>query len=261
MRLLTATIISLAVCLFFFVLIKMWGGSQLYIEYKHPFYADVTDTLIFKVLKPQNLNAGLKTENNVYLNVAVTVDKKLIVIDPAYETDKQTSEKRTSKFQSRSFDEIQSTDPNSAVLLENYKNELQDKRIIFNMSDNPLSGSPVFIDTMKNLGFEAGNNFVFVSAYDPPAKDLKELQPTYLFGSTEPEILRIKAMESLFILEAATFRADIIIHPLTYYNRPFFTDKLIENINKRFKKIIIGPIAESEKEEALKLNPLGIIIN
>lgn len=255
-----ATVISLAICVFFFLMIKIWGGSQLYIEYKHPFYADAADTLIFKVLPPQKLKMGLKAEKNIYLNVAVTADKKLIVIDPVYEQEKQIAEKRTSKFQSRTFEEIKSTDPRSAVILEDYKNELQDKRIIFNMQDNPLSGSPVFIDTMKNLNFEAGNNFVFISAYDPPAKDLKELQPAYLFGTTEPEILKIKVMESFFLIEAATFRADIVIHPLTYYHRPFFTDKLINELNRRFKKIIIGPIPESEKAEALKFKPLGIIL-
>lgn len=261
MRLLTATIISLMVCLFFFLIIKLWGNSQLYIEYKHPFYADATETLIFKVLTPQNIKDGLKTEANIYLNVGVTLDKKLIVIDPVYEAQKQVAEKRTSKFQSRSFDEIKSADPQSAVWIEDYKEQLQDKRIIFNLQDNPLSGSPVFIDTMKNLGFEAGNNFIYISAYDPPAKDLKELQPTYLFGTTNPEILRLKAMESLFILEAATFRADIVIHPLTYYNRPFYTETLLKNIERRFKKVIIGPISENEKDEALKLKPLGIILN
>lgn len=261
MRIIPATLISLFIAAVFFMIIKMWGSSQLYLEYKHPFYADVTETLIFKVLTPENIVEGLKTQENIYLNVAVTLDRKLIVIDPNYEKEKTAAENKTYKFQSRNFDEITNANPKAAVLLEKFKSQLSDKRIIFNLQDNPLSATPVFIETMTALGLESGNNFIFVSPYDPPAKDLKSQQPTYLYGATDPEILRIKALESLFLVEAATFRADVVIHPLTYYKKPFFTEALVENLNRRFKKIIIGPLEDNEMGDALALKPLGVIIH
>lgn len=261
MRLLFSTAIALSVSFVFFIMIKLWGNSQPYTEYHHPFLTPTSAPLVFKVLTPKNLTEGLKTEANVYLNIAMTVEQKLIIIDKDHEKEKQIEKKQTSKFQSRKLEEIADETPNSAVLLENYTKQLKDKKIIFNWQDNPLQGTTAFVNTMKNMGLESGNNFIFVSPYDPPAKDLKSQQPTYLYGTTDPEILRIKAMESLFLIEASTYRADVVIHPLTYYHQPFFTETLIKNLEKRHKKFIIGPLADNELATALELKPFGVIVN
>ena len=81
-----------------------------------------------------------------------------------------------------------------------------------------------------------------------------------LFGTTQPEILKLKAMESLHLIEAATMRADVLIYPLTYYKKTFYTEALQTELKRRFKKIIVGPVSATEIEEAKKLNPLGIIV-
>ncbi|MBC7457908.1 MAG: hypothetical protein H7235_06495, partial [Bdellovibrionaceae bacterium] len=73
MRLLIATIIALTVSLAFFVMVKIWGNSQPYGEYSHPYFTPAaqqttqgsTDPLVFKILTPQNLAEGLKTEKNI----------------------------------------------------------------------------------------------------------------------------------------------------------------------------------------------------
>jgi hypothetical protein len=243
-------------------MIKIWGASQPYSAYNHPFLVQTTSApFTFKILTPLNLDEGLKTQKNIYLYIAMTVEQKLIIIDKNYENEKQIQKKQTAKFHSRTLKELSDGTNQSAVLLENYKDLLKDKKIIFDMQDNPLQGTTAFVNTMKNLGLESGDNFIFISAFDPPSKDLKTQQPTYLYGSSAPEILRIKAMESLYLIEAATFRADIIIHPLTYYKQPFFTETLMTQLEKRHKKFIIGPITEEESPAALALKPFGIIIN
>jgi hypothetical protein len=268
MRLLIATIIALSVSFAFFVMVKIWGTSQPYGEYSHPFFTPVassttpasTDPLVFKILTPQNLTAGLKTEKNVYLNIAITSDLKLMIIDKDYEAEKQFNKKVTAKLHSRLFTDIADGTPNSAVLVENYKDQLKDKKIIFNMQDNPLQGTTVFVDTMKSIGLDSGNNFLFISAFDPPSKDLKSMQATYIYGTSEPEILRIKALESMYLIEAASFRADVVIHALTYFKQPFFTEVLVTELKRRHKKFIIGPLVDGEMNDALALKPFGVIV-
>lgn len=261
MRLLFSTALALLISLIFFGIIKFWGLSQRYTAYNHPLTTGQTSPLVFKVLGPENITEGLKKEIAVYLNIAVTQDKKLIIINKNYELEKQAHQNKLIKFNNKNYADLISENTKSAVLLESYKNQLKDKKIIFNMQDNPLQSSTVFSEVIKNLGFEKGENFIFVSPYDPPVKDLKTFQPTYLLGTSDPEILKIKSMESLYLIEAAQFRADVVIHPFMFYKQPFFTEKLIKNINDRHKKIIIGPDDESEMAAALKLNPFGIIIN
>lgn len=268
MRLIIATLIALTVSFAFFVMIKIWGNSQPYGEYSHPFFTPVangtpqgsSDPLVFKYLIPQNLTEGLKTEKNIYLNIAISSDLKLIIIDKDYEAEKQFDKKVTAKLHSRLFKDIADGTPNSAVLVENYKEQLKDKKIIFNMQDNPLQGTTVFIDTMKAIGLDAGTNFLFISAFDPPSKDLKSQQATYIYGTSDPEILRIKALESIYLIEAAAFRADVVIHPLTYFKQPFFTEVLINELKRRHKKFIIGPLVDGEMNDALALKPFGVIV-
>lgn len=268
MRLLIATIIALSVSFAFFVMIKIWGSSQPYGEYSHPFFTStpVSTTqapaapLVFKILTPLTLSEGLKTEKNIYLSIAITSDLKLMIIDKDYEAEKQFNKKVTAKLHSRLFSEITDGTPNAAVLVENYKDQLKDKKIIFSMQDNPLQGTTVFIDTMKAIGLEAGTNFLFISAFDPPSKDLKSQQATYIYGTSDPEILRIKALESIYLIEASTFRADVVIHPLTYFKQPFFTEVLLNELKRRHKKFIIGPLVDGEMDAAVALNPFGVIV-
>jgi hypothetical protein len=267
MRLIIATIIALTVSFGFFVMIKIWGSSQPYGEYSHPFFTTTAattaqqsaDPLVFKILTPQNLSEGLKTEKNIYLNIAISSDLKLMILDKDYESQKQFDKKVTAKLHSRLFTDVADGTANSAVLVENYKDQLKDKKIIFNMQDNPLQGTTVFIDTMKVIGLESGSNFLFISAFDPPSKDLKSQQATYIYGTSDPEILRIKALESISLIEAATFRADVVIHPLTYFKQPFFTEVLLNELKRRHKKFVIGPLADGEMNDALALKPFGVI--
>ena len=260
MRLLIATIIALSVSSAFFVMIKIWGKSQPYGEYSHAFFTPTLytsqETLVFKILTPQNLTMGLSAEKNIYLNIAITSDLKLIIIDKDYEAQKQFDKKVTAKLHSRLYTEIA-----DGTSVENYKLQLKDKKIIFNMQDNPLQGTTVFVDTMKLIGLESGENFLFISAFDPPSKDLKSQQATYIYGTSDPEILRIKALESISIIEAATFRADVVIHPMTFFKQPFFTETLIKELKRRHKKFIIGPLADGEMKDALALKPFGVIAN
>ncbi len=267
MRLIIATIIALTVSFAFFVMIKIWGTSQPYSEYSHPFFTRAangthqgsTDPLVFKILTPENLTEGLKTSENIYLNIAITSDLKLIIIDKDYEAQKQLDKKSTAKLHSRLFTDVADGTPKAAVLVENYKDQLKVKKIIFNMQDNPLQGTTVFVDNMKKIGLDSGSNFLFVSAFDPPAKDLKSQQATYIYGTTDPEILRIKALESMYLIEAASFRADVVIHPLTYFKQPFFTETLVNELKRRHKKFIIGPLVDGEMNDALALKPFGVI--
>ncbi len=267
MRLVIATLIALSVSFGFFVMIKIWGSSQPYGEYRHPFFTsffngatpETAEPIIFKTLNPKDLTEGLKTQKNIYLNIAISSDLKLIILDKDYEAQKQFDKNVTAKLHSREFKDIADGTPNSAVLVENYKDQLKDKKIIFNMMDNPLQGTTVFINTMEAIGMDAGNNFLFISAFDPPSKDLKSMQATYIYGTSDPEILRIKALESIYMIEAATFRADVLIHPLTFYKQPFFTEVLLKELQRRHKKFIIGPLVEGEMNAALALKPFGVI--
>lgn len=275
MRILFSTAIAVFVSFIFFLIIKLWGQSQTHVIYKHPFFPPAQTTpLKFKVLNPvtlqqQNLEETLNSFDGYYFNLAMTEDQQLILINSKYNSEGQIENLPYYKYQSKKLIELQSNKPEDPILFSkvylNIQNTLKDKikekKYIFNLIDNPLQMVTVFSSTIKELGLQSGDQFLVVASYEPPMKMLKEDQPTYLFGSTEPEILKIKSMEGMHLIEAAQLRADVIIHPLKYYKQDFFTPDLVNEMRRRYKKIIIGPNSKSDLPVIEKLNPDGYIID
>lgn len=260
MRILQATLASLFVCTVVFFTVKFWGLSQPYSDYKHPFY-DTIETVYFKKPAFARVDEVLtKTNDNIYLDVANTKDQKVVIVA----TNADQSLDHTKDVRNKLYADVEK----DVLLLRNYKDQLQKRKIIFNIVENAIAGHEIFVDEIKALGLEKGENFIVTTPYEVLAKSIKELQPTFLYGTSQPEILKLKAMESLGLIEAATIRADVLIYPLTYYKQPFYTETLQAELKRRFKKIIIGPISVSTSDAALveqveaakALNPFGIIL-
>ncbi len=246
MRLFFSVFISLFVSAVFFFTIKFWGQSQRYIDYNHAFYSNVQAPLIFEKSTEKTLVENLQSSKNLYLDIAITLDQQIVL----------PLQSENTKFRSVNFNDVKS----SAVLMSDYATQLNGRRLILNLIENPIAGPDILLAELKKMGFDKENNFVFTSPYDAQMKDLKEKAPAYLFGTTNPEILRIKSMESVYLMEASVFRSDIVIHPLNFYHEAFFTETLLKDLKRRFKRFIVGPIKPEQIEEAKKLNPLGIII-
>jgi hypothetical protein len=251
MRILIVTIGTLFVFSISLLTIKFWGQGQVYIDYKHPMY-DV-QSLPLEFYKPsfEQLDAALRSDKNLFLDLAITFDQKLVIPKRKW----VSTEKPLRLF---NYDNVK----NDVIVLADFKDQLATKKIIFNLSENAQAIHETFIYTMKLLGFEKGKNFIVTSQYEAPVKALKEAAPALLFGSTEPEILKILAMQSMYILEAVSIRADIIIHSLKIKNHDFFNDEIVAELKKRHKRIIVGPVATSEEiAQARKLQPYAIILN
>lgn len=252
MRIIQATLAALFVSAIVFFTVKFWGLSQPYADYKHPFY-ESSEILIFK--KPQfaQVNQVLRSsDENIYLDVANTKDQKVVIV--ATKLDRSID--HTKDIRNKLYSEVEK----DVLLLSNYKEQLLKRKVIFNIVENAIAGHLIFTDEIKSLGLDKTQNFLITTPYEVLAKSIKELQPTFLYGTSAPEILKIKAMESLGLVEAATMRADVLMYPLTYYKQTFYTETLLAELKRRFKRIIVGPISAGEIEEAKKINPLGIII-
>jgi hypothetical protein len=246
MRLFFSVFISLFVSAVFFFTVKFWGQSQRYIDYNHAFYSNVQTPLVFEKSNAKTLIENLQSDKNLYLDIAITLDQQIVL----------PLESLNTKFRVQNFREMKQP----AALMSDYAVQLKGRRLILNLIENPIAGPDIILNELKKMGFDKENNFVFTSPYDAQMKDLKEKTPAYLFGTTNPEILRIKSMESVYLMEASVFRSDIVIHPLDFYKQPFFTETLLADLKRRFKRFIVGPIKPEQIEEAKKLNPLGIII-
>lgn len=251
MRLIVTTFVTIFICLISFWIVKLWGGSQVYYEYKHSLFTQSNQVIEFNHAAPEKTEEALATAENIYLDVVSTLDQKIVVLKR-----KWSAKEKPVHYQN--YIDVK----NDVVLLTDFKDILKNKKIIFNLDQNIQAGHDIFFQNLKDLGLEKSENFIVTSPSEPPIKALKEIAPALVYGTTKPEILKIVAMDSMSLVEAANIRADVIIHPLLIKGLPFFTESLLAEFKRRFKKIIIGPIKnEAEKKEAVKLNPYGLIID
>lgn len=245
MKVIAVSIGSILVTLVCVFIVKFWGQSQRFTEYKHPFLAA---TEMQKFVKPSfaKLAADIDSEPNLYLDVAITRDQKLVL----------PKIKFTKPVRNSTLEEIKE----NVIAVTDLKSTLKNKKIIFNILDSVIAVHEVFADGIKELGLEKGENFLVTSEYEQPVKALKELVPEWLYGSTKPEILKMVAMQSMHVLEAASIRADVIVHPLKIHNQYFFNDEMMLELKRRYKKIILGPLTSEEVPQAELLHPYAIII-
>lgn len=270
MRLLAVTFATLIAALIVFATTKFWGQSQVYLEYNHPLLKVQEEPVIYHSYSLAHLEDALKnTRENLFINVTNTRDQKVIIIqDKPLASQNSASQNtapqkivsqttlRTTEYRNKNYEEIK----NEVLLLSEFKNELLQRKVIFNIAENAITGHEIFVDELKKLELIKTDSVIVMSPYEVMAKSVKELAPTLIYGTSQPEILRIKAMESIYLTEAATYRADVVVYPLKFYNRTFFTEELVQDIRRRHKNIIVGPISEAEKDEALKLKPLALIL-
>lgn len=252
MRLIISTLIALFLTAAGFFFFKIWGASQPINIYEHGLLSQLgeasknQETTRFIIITPDNWEK-LKEFKTLYINVGYTLDQKWVILP-----------NETYQIRNKKWDEIQQ----DVLAIDDVASDLLGKDIIFNLTENPAAFEQTFPENvLKKLQLNKTENFIFVSPYETPLKTLKEKQPTYLLGSSKPEILKLKAMEGLWLIEATVLRADIIIHPLTYYHQPFFTEELRNELHRRHKHFIVGPInTKPDLDKALDLKPLAVIV-
>lgn len=248
-RILIVTVFTLILSSICFWIVKLWGQSQTYPDYNHPLFTNQTTPITFIKPSYESLKSDLQGEDNLYLNVSSTLDQKVVLPIRAWALNEKP-------LRNQNYGDVK----NDVILLTDYKDKLKSRKIIFNLIENAQAGHGIFFYAITEMGFQSGDNFIVTSPYEALIKALKEMQPALVYGTTTPEILKILAMNSMFLPEAVNIRADVIIHPLKIRNQTFFTPELLKEFARRHKRIIVGPIAESEKEKAVSLNPYGLII-
>jgi hypothetical protein len=225
---------------------KFWGKSQSFVDYSHPFTASAPADLRFVKPSYEKLEAAIESESPLFLDVGITRDGKLVLPKADFKKPIRNADLSEIKDQ--------------VLLLSDFSEKLRSRRIIFNILDSVIAVHEVFVHGMKEIGYEKGENFLVTSEYEQPVKTLKELMPSWLYGSSRPEILKIMAMQSMFVLEAATIRADFVIHPLMIRKQKFFNDDLLNELKRRHKRFIVGPISPQDEAEARLLQPFAVIV-
>lgn len=255
-RIIIATIIALFVSSTIFLSVTFWGQSQHYAYYEHPLLpkkdASEQKPIIILALSPELLKkypTKYAAAEAVMINLSITGDNQWVV----------TPLEETFRIQNKKYEQISDQVLKLEDLIKDSSLKILNKKMILNIVENPIGLENSFDKLLEMIGQKDGKSIIVTSPYEVPLKTLKEKYPTFIFGSSKPEVLKLKAMESLYLIGAATLRADMVIYPLTYYKQPFYTETLLKELKHRYKNFIVGPLEEGELPKALELKPWGVI--
>lgn len=241
MRLIAIIISVLTAVIMALASIHFWGVGQQYIPYENKFFQSPTPW----VIAPWEQNFFLEQKKDLILwaNVYATKDHVFLVAP-------------TSERVLKNRDREQNPSPARPLLTDLLK-KFPEARFILNITDN---SEDIQIQVAQVLESEKSTERIMIqSDFNNVINSLKDLQPRMVYGSTPSDTMRLKSFQSVGILTAAPFKGDIYLAPLKLMQRSSINEGIAQELLRRFKKIIIGPLDKPEEaEQALSLGAQGL---
>jgi hypothetical protein len=111
------------------------------------------------------------------------------------------------------------------------------------------------------IGPDFKNRILIQSEFYPVLVSLRDLRPELLYGSSQPDRLRMLAFDSLKLLPAMPFKGDAFVGPIYRNKIRILTPSVVSELRRRNKYLVIGPVSTPQQfDEASTFNPDGIIM-
>ena len=238
--------------------------GQVYQSYTHPFLENVP-ALSVRVNSLTEAETAVKLDPAVilFLDVRMSKDQKLFVqekglLEPYLNLEKLGPEKYQGDrpyFYAFSFLKIYSPELQE---VRTYLQRFPQQRFVLNVQDNALNIHEALAAELQQT--KAFVRVLIQSDIDVIIKSLRRDHPTWLFGSSLPEITRVLSLQSVGLEMVPAIRADVWLTPLKFKNRPLFNQSLAEEIRRRFKRLFLGPLHSLEEIRAAQTYlPEGLI--
>lgn len=260
---------SVALILF---LTRLWGLSQVEAAYHHPFYD------VFSNSRPsvfQEIYSLEGAKNFYYIRLHISEDQHFFFAPPnelqlflKFKKEQQVKSPsqfifKGTKIHSYLFKDIQSQTPNlmsfEDFLFHLSKNPQQ--RALINIEDNATNVDRLYTELINKYP-ELENQILTTSRIGIVVTSIKKLKPRWIYGSTQDDWMRLLTFNSLFILPSTPFQKDVFISPLKYMKRSIINQEIVDEMRRRNKKIILGPLHnQQEIETAKSFNPDGLILS
>lgn len=260
MRVLFISIVSVAVLFVILMTTRLWGLGQVFPEFQHPFFAGAP-VVILKVQTSKELEEALQQKPEIvfWLDVTTTKDHKLIVFARDFASTEMSIEAyRGPKSLAYNYQELQNMHPEVREL-KDVVGQYTQQRFLLNILDNVERVHISVTETLKGLSPE--KRILLQSNYNVVMTSTKELEPFWLYGCSQADLMRFLTFESMWILPATPFKGDVYIAPFVLVGRPAFHESTLEEVRRRNKKIILGPaLDKKEFDDATRLKVDGVII-
>jgi glycerophosphoryl diester phosphodiesterase len=260
MRLLLISLASVFVVFILLLTTRLWGLGVVHVEFPHPFF-EKKIPMILKVKSTEDIAEALKETPEVvfWLDVQTTADKKLIVFfKPLSEKDMSVEAYRGTLPFAYSYQQLANQNP-KIQLLRDLVAAYPAQRFVLNILDNVEDVHLWTVEVLK--GLEADKRIVLQSNFNVVMESIKKLEPFWLYGCSQADLMRFLTFESMWILSATPFKGDVYIAPMKLLNRPAFHATTIEEVHRRHKKVFLGPVLnKAQFDDASRLKADALIV-
>jgi glycerophosphoryl diester phosphodiesterase len=239
---------------------RLWGLGQSFPEFQHPFFAS-SPLVILKVESEKELSEALQQKPDIvfWLDVTTTKDHKLIVFGRDLSSKEMSLEAyHGPKSMAYNYQELKNMHPDMQEL-KDVISKYGAQRFVLNILDNVDNVHIGVTEALKGLSPE--KRILLQSNYNVVMTSIKDLEPFWLYGCSQADLMRFLTFESMWILPAAPFKGDVYISPFVLLGRPAFHESTLEEVRRRNKKIVLGPaLDKKEFDDATRLKVDGLIV-
>ncbi len=263
MRLLFISVGTLLVFGMLLFMTRLWGLSQGYQAFEHPFLEAAKPWQVVRVFDLKEAEALVQKKKDVifWLDLAKSQDHKFLVVDINRKVeltpDSMKEAFRGNKNYFYDLSVLRSV-YEKEYLLDEFLEKFPNTRMIFNIRDNAMSihTSITELITLK----KASDRVLIQSDVELVLKTTKELQPLWLYGTSRSDIMRLLNFDSMGLLPTCAFVGDVFIAPFKVLRRPAFNQDVLTEVRRRKKHILLGPLESgAEILDAQSLKPDGYI--
>lgn len=271
MRIILISVFSILVLGVLITMTRIWGLSQPHRLYEHAFFSGATPIIMAKVQTLEQAQEAVKLKSDVVLWLDVRLSQERIPFileksrDAAFlDMKKAEQEKhpetpifiggRLSDYPWEQINEFYKTTP----ALKEFYEQFPQTRFVVNMIDNVADAHMKVVEAIERL--KPNERTLIQSDALILMTSVKDLKPEWVFGTSMPDLMRLLTLDSMYVLPATIFKGDVFIAPFTLKNRPAFNDEIIAEMQRRQKRIFLGPIqSEAQLQKAQSLNVTGYI--
>lgn len=260
MRIILATLLSAIVIGVLITAARIWGLGQKFPEFDSPFFAGETPIIIVKADTLAKVDEVLKLKPDavIWADVRMSKGKVPFVLPPSRDMEflksKEEQQKANpttpimqgGKLSDYSWEQINEFYKETPALKEFY-DKFPTTRFVLNIVDNVADVQSSVVNAIQD--YKPDGRTLVTSDALVIMEAVKELKPTWVYGTSLPDIMRLLSFDSLYVLPSTQYKGDVFIAPFTVLDgrRPAFNDDIIQEMRRRHKRIYLGPVT-TEKQ-------------
>ena len=240
---------------------RIWGMGQSFSVYEHPFFSHSSPTLVVAAKDLPEAESIIKAQSDsvLWLDVRFSKDKEVFVLSASEDTrflkdrrSQQEAQPQTAIYTSGrlaeyNWEDIHGFFPQTVLLNEFYKT-FPNTRFILNVIDNVSDAHTTLVNHLEKS--KPNERTLVQSEALILMTAIKDLKPEWLYGTSKPDIMRFLSFDAMWILPAVQFKGDVAIFPFKVSNRPAFNIEILQEMKRRHKKILLGPLQSQEELQA-----------